>query len=110
MEGIVGIIIQLVIGAIGGNATGAAAKNLSLGTPGNSIVGAIGGIVLAQVLAHMGIGAPGGAMPAPDATAGAAPAAGGLDMGALIAQVIGSGAGGAVLTGIVGAIKNSMGK
>ena len=82
---------------------------LSLGTPGNSIVGAIGGIVLAQVLAHMGIGAPGGAMPAPDATAGAAPAAGGR-LGALLAQVVGSGAGGAVLTGIVGAIKNSMAK
>ena len=108
MEGIVGIIIQLVIGAIGGNVTGTAARNLSLGTTGNSIVGAIGGVVLTQILAAMGIAVPGGGEMAGDATA--APAAGGLDIGTLIAQIIGSGAGGAVLTAIAGAVKNSMGK
>jgi hypothetical protein len=31
MEGIIGIIIQIIAGAIGGNAAGAAAKNYSLG-------------------------------------------------------------------------------
>jgi hypothetical protein len=106
MEGIIAIIVQLVIGAVGGNAVGSAAKNLSLGTAGNSIVGAIGGVVLSQILAAMGIAAPGGQMP----DMGAAAGGGGLDVGALIAQVIGSGAGGAILTAVVGAIKNAMGK
>jgi hypothetical protein len=110
VEGIVGIIIQLVIGAIGGNATGAAARNLSLGTAGNSIVGAIGGVILTQVLAAAGIAVPGGAIPPTDAAAGAPATAGGMDVGALIAQVIGSGVGGAALTAIAGAIKNAMGK
>jgi len=102
MEGIIGIIIQIIAGAIGGNAAGAGVKKYSLGTAGNSIAGAVGGLILAQVLAALGIGAPG------MATAEAAPAAGGLDVGALISQVVGGGAGGAILTLIVGAIKDRM--
>jgi hypothetical protein len=104
MEGIIGIIIQLVAGAIGGNAAGAGVKKYSLGTAGNSIAGAVGGLILAQVLAALGIGEPG------MATAEGAPAAGGMDVGALIAQVVGGGAGGAILTLIIGVIKNMMGK
>ncbi len=41
--GIVGLIIQLVSGAVGGNIAGAALKQYDLGTVGNSIVGVIGG-------------------------------------------------------------------
>jgi hypothetical protein len=41
MEGIIGMIIQIIAGAIGGNAAGAAAKKDSLGTAGNSIGGAV---------------------------------------------------------------------
>ena len=100
MEGIIGIVIQLVAGALGGNAAGAGVKQYSLGTAGNSIAGAIGGLILGQVLAAMGIGEPG------MAAAEGAPAAGGMDVGALVAQVVGGGAGGAILTLIVGAIKN----
>jgi hypothetical protein len=100
MEGIIGIVIQLVAGALGGNAAGAGVKKYSLGPAGNSIAGAIGGLILGQVLAAIGIGEPG------MATAEGAPAAGGLDVGALIAQLVGGGAGGAILTLIVGAIKN----
>ena len=99
MEGIIGIVIQLVAGALGGNAAGAGVKQYSLGTAANSIVGAIGGLILGQVLAAIGIGEPG------MATAEGAPAAGGMDVGALVAQVVGGGAGGAILTLIVGAIK-----
>jgi hypothetical protein len=105
MEGIVGIIIQIIAGAIGGNAAGAAAKKYSLGTAGNSIAGAVGGVILAQVLAAMGIGEPGMAT-----AEGAAPAAGGMDLGALIGQLVGGGAGGAVLTLIAGMVKNMMQK
>lgn len=102
MEGIVGIIIQLIVGAVGGNAAGSAAKNYSLGTTGNSIAGAIGGVILTQILAAMGIGSPDMAVADP---AAAAPA-GGLDIGTLITQLIGSGAGGAILTLIAGVIRN----
>jgi len=105
MEGIIGFIIQIVAGAIGGNAVGAGVKQYSLGTAGNSVVGAIGGLILGQILAAMGIGEPGMAT-----AEGAAPTAGGMDVGALIAQVVGGGAGGAVLTLIGGLIKNAMGK
>ena len=102
MEGIVGFIIEIVAGAIGGNAAGAGAKKYSLGPAGNSIAGAIGGLILGQVLAAIGIGEPG------MAAAEGAPAAGGMDVGALVAQVVGGGAGGAILTLIVGAIKDRM--
>ena len=40
---IINLIIQLIAGAIGGNAVGAAAKNVNLGTAGNTIAGAVGG-------------------------------------------------------------------
>jgi hypothetical protein len=103
MEGIIGIIIQLVAGALGGNAAGAGAQKYSLGAAGNSIAGAVGGLILTQVLAALGIGAPGMVT-----AEGAPPAAGGMDVGALISQVVGGGAGGAILTLIVGAIKDRM--
>jgi len=102
MEGIIGFIIQIIAGAIGGNAAGAGVKNYSLGTAGNSIAGAVGGLILGQILSAMGIGEPG------MATAEGAPAAGGMDVGALISQVLGGGVGGAVLTLIAGAVKNMM--
>jgi uncharacterized membrane protein YeaQ/YmgE (transglycosylase-associated protein family) len=40
---IVSLIIQIVSGAIGGNVAGAAMKESSLGTVGNSIAGILGG-------------------------------------------------------------------
>ena len=93
---IVAIIIQLIAGAIGGNAAGAGLKKASLGSTGNSIAGAIGGVILGQVISSM----TGGAVPA-DAVA-----ASGLDIGSIITNLIASGAGGAILTAIVGLIKN----
>jgi TRAP-type uncharacterized transport system substrate-binding protein len=98
---IVGLIIQLVAGAVGGNAAGAALKNKSLGTAGNSIAGAIGGVILAQIVQRVT-----GVQMSPDAAAGAAEAVSNFDIGSLITQVVGGGAGGAILTAIVGMIKN----
>jgi hypothetical protein len=106
MQGIIGLIIEIIAGIIGGNAAGAAAKNANLGTAGNSIVGGIGGLVLGQILGALGIGEP-GMVPV---EGGAAPAGTGFDIGALIAQLLGGGAGGAVLTLIVGLIRNMMSK
>jgi uncharacterized membrane protein YeaQ/YmgE (transglycosylase-associated protein family) len=40
---LINLIIQLIAGAVGGNAAGAAVKNVDLGTLGNTIAGAIGG-------------------------------------------------------------------
>lgn len=48
------IIIQLISGAIGGNAAGAAMKNKSLGTVWNTVAGLIGGGAGGKVLAALG--------------------------------------------------------
>jgi len=38
---LINLIIQLIAGAVGGNAAGATMKNLDLGTLGNTIAGAM---------------------------------------------------------------------
>ena len=40
------LLVQIVSGALGGSAAGAAAKQYSLGTLGNAIAGAIGGAIV----------------------------------------------------------------
>jgi hypothetical protein len=96
--GIVGLIIQLISGAVGGNIAGSAMKQYNLGTMGNSIAGVIGGGVGAQIIgALLGGGT------------GAEAAAGGLDIGSIIGQIISGGAGGGILMVIVGLIKQAMG-
>jgi uncharacterized membrane protein YeaQ/YmgE (transglycosylase-associated protein family) len=101
MESLLPIIIQLVVGAIGGNAAGKAMPDKSLGTAGNTIAGAIGGFGGGWIL-DMILGG-GGAM-ATDV------AASGLDIGAIIQDVAGGGIGGAVLTIVVALIKGAMKK
>ena len=97
---ITSLIIQLIMGAVGGNAAGKAMPDKSLGTAGNTIAGAIGGLGGGQLLDIL-LG--GGAM-ATDA------AASGLDIGAIIQDVAGGGIGGAVLTIVVALIKGAMNK
>ena len=95
MEAIVSIIIQLVAGAIGGNGIGAAAKNMSLGTTGNTIAGAIGGVVgtwLATLIPGL---------------AELLSATGGLEAGALVGQGVSGLVGGGILTAIAGAVKKA---
>jgi uncharacterized membrane protein YeaQ/YmgE (transglycosylase-associated protein family) len=93
MESLLPIIIQLVMGAIGGNAGGAIAKNASLGTLGNTIAGAVGGLGGGSVLGPL---------------LGMASAAGsnGLDLN----SIAGGGIGGLALTVIAGLVKNMMNK
>ena len=91
-----GLIIQLISGAVGGNVAGSLMKNASLGPVLNSIVGILGGGLGGQLLAMVMGG---------DAAAG-----GGMDIGAIIAQVASGGIGGGVLLAIVGMIKNAMAK
>ena len=97
--GIIGLIIQLISGAVGGNIAGAAMKQYNLGTIGNSIAGLIGGGVGAQIIGALVGGGTGTDL------AGA----GGLDLGSIIGQIASGGVGGGILMAIVGLIKQAMG-
>jgi hypothetical protein len=89
------LIIQLISGAIGGNAVGSYAKNMSLGPLGNTIAGALGGGVGGQVLSSLlGVG-------------GAA-AASGLDLGTIVSGFLTGGVGGGVVALLAGLIKSKM--
>ncbi|MBZ0230084.1 MAG: hypothetical protein K8F58_16760 [Bauldia sp.] len=94
---LINIILQIVAGVIGGNAVGGGMKNLSLGTAGNTIAGAIGGLGGGQLLNLL--------VPALQGAAG-----GGLDIGSIVGQIVVGGVGGAILTAVVGPIKNAMAK
>ena len=93
---LVNLIIQIIAGAIGGNAAGAALKDYSLGTLGNTIAGVVGGGIGGQILQAL--------VPA------LAQAASTTDWGSIVGQVAGGGVGGAILMIIVGIIKNQMAK
>jgi len=88
------ILINLVAGALGGNAIGKASSGFDLGTMGNTIAGLVGGGVLGQIITLIW----------PSVVASIQ--SGHFDAGSLITQVVGGGAGGAILTAIIGAIKN----
>lgn len=96
---IVGLIIQLLSGAAGGNIIGTVLKNLSLGTVGNSLAGIIGGALGGQLLGPLLTGPGAGAI-----------ASGNLDLSAIISQIVSGGAGGGVLMAIVGLIRSVMAK
>ncbi|MFM2414842.1 MAG: hypothetical protein RI911_535 [Candidatus Parcubacteria bacterium] len=96
---ITSLLTSVVTGAIGGNAAGAAMKDKSLGTVGNTVAGAIGGGVLTQVLPLL--------------------TGGNVDISSLIANAVGnaiigqvgtSGIGGAVAMAAVAMIKQYMNK
>jgi hypothetical protein len=88
------LLINLIAGAAGGNAAGKASPTFDLGTLGNTIAGLVGGGVLGQLITLVW------------PTVVASLQSGHVDVGSLATQVIGSGAGGAILTAIVGAVKN----
>jgi uncharacterized membrane protein YeaQ/YmgE (transglycosylase-associated protein family) len=92
---IINLIIQLIAGAVGGNAAGATMKNLDLGTLGNTIAGALGGAGGGSILTAL--------LPILQGTGG------NFDIGSLLGQVVGGGVTGAVVTAIVGLIRNMMG-
>ena len=91
---IINIIIQLIAGAVGGNAAGAGLKNYDLGTVGNTIAGALGGVGGGQILTAL--------LPMLAGTAD------NVDIGAIIGQAVGGGVAGAIVTFVVGLIKNTM--
>ena len=103
MEQILAIIIPLISGAVGGNVVGALAKNLSLGTLGNSLAGIVGGVGGSQLWGMLMGGGTAAAATAATATSG-------VDIGSILTQVATGGVGGGVLLAIVGVIKGMMAK
>jgi hypothetical protein len=91
---IINLIVQIIAGALGGNAAGAGMKNLDLGTLGNTIAGALGGAGGGTLLTAL--------LPVLQGTAG------NLDIGALLGQAVGGGVAGAIVTAIAGLLKNAM--
>ena len=90
---IISLIIEAISGAVGGNVAGAAMKENSLGTVGNSIAGIVGGGLGGTLLQMvMGSAATGGSM----------------DLTSILSNVAGGGVGGAILMAIIGIIKNKM--
>jgi hypothetical protein len=91
---IIGLIVQLISGAVGGNIAGKALSQYDLGAVGNSVAGIIGGGLGGQLLtALLGSGAASG---------------GNTDIGSIIAQIAGGGVGGGLLMIIVGIIRQTM--
>ncbi len=93
---IMSLIIEAVSGAVGGNIAGAAMKENSLGTAGNSIAGILGGGLGGALLQSV--------------MGGAATGAGSLDLSTILSDVAGGGAGGAILMAVIGLVKSSMAK
>lgn len=89
------LIIQLIAGALGGNAVGNVSKDANLGPLGNSIAGAIGGGVGGQILsAILGLG-------------GTAVASG-LDIGTVVSGFLTGGVSGGLTALVVGFLKAKM--
>jgi uncharacterized membrane protein YeaQ/YmgE (transglycosylase-associated protein family) len=95
---IVALIIELVSGAVGGNAAGALMKDKSLGTLWNSVAGivggGVGGVLLQAVVPSLATAAAGGS----------------LDIGSIIGQIASGGVGGGLLMVIVALIKSALAK
>lgn len=90
----VGIIIQLILGAVGGYGTGRVAKQVSINPTVDGIVGLIGGYLGTWI-------------------AGLIPGLAGMLTGggaAYVGQGVTGLVGGAILTAIVGGIKNAVAK
>jgi hypothetical protein len=88
------LLINLVAGALGGVGAGKSSSTFDLGMVGNIISGLVGGGVVGQVATLM--------LPSIMAAA----QSGNLSIGGIVSQAVASGAGGAILTAIIGAIKN----
>ena len=87
------LIIQAVAGGVGGTAAGSILKDLSLGKPGDAISGAIGGGLVGQILS---------------AVLGGGGEVGGMDVAAVVKDIVGGGVGGAVVMAIIGMLRNAM--
>jgi hypothetical protein len=88
------ILINLVAGAIGGVGAGKSSSTFDLGTAGNIVSGLVGGGLLGQVATLL----------LPSVLAAAQ--SGNFSVSGIVSQAVAGGAGGAILTAIIGAMKN----
>jgi hypothetical protein len=88
------ILINLVAGAIGGVGAGKSSSTFDLGTAGNIVSGLVGGGLLGQVATLL----------LPSVLAAAQ--SGNFSVSGVVSQAVAGGAGGAILTAIIGAMKN----
>lgn len=93
---IVGLLINLVSGGIGGNVAGAALKDKSLGSIGNTIAGALGGTAGVWILNAVGVLNSFGITDF-------------SSLAAVVGSIGASAASGGVITAIIGLIKSKMG-
>jgi uncharacterized membrane protein YeaQ/YmgE (transglycosylase-associated protein family) len=91
---IVGLLVSLISGAVGGNVAGAAMKDKSLGTAGNSLAGILGGGLGGAILQMLGVGGGGG----------------GVNLTSILSNIGSGGVGGAILLVVVALIKKAMKK
>lgn len=88
------ILINLFAGALGGLGAGKSSPTFDLGMFGNIIAGLVGGGLLGQVISLL--------LPSIMTVV----QSGDLSIGGFVSQVIAGGAGGAILTALIGVIKN----
>jgi uncharacterized membrane protein YeaQ/YmgE (transglycosylase-associated protein family) len=93
---IVGLVVDLVSGAVGGNAAGVALKDKSLGAIGNTIAGLVGGAAGGYIIQAVGFL---NTMGASEMTVGSLMEQGGVGL-----------VSGGILTAVVGFIKKAMNK
>lgn len=103
---VVSMIISLLGGLAGGNISGAAAPDKSLGTAGNSVAGLLGGGLGGYLLQALDLLGKSGVIPGTEHAATTP----GLDIASILASVASGGVGGGVLTFIIGLIKNAINK
>ena len=85
------LIIQLISGAVGGNAAGSLMKKFSLGTLLNSVAGIVGGGLGAGVLKALELDV----------------ATGGANVQSVVGSIASGGIGGGALIAVIGLVKNS---
>jgi len=103
---VVNLIISLISGLVGGNIAGSAMQDKSLGALGNSISGLIGGGTGGYILKLLGLFT--SAVTTSAVTGQPTPVdASHLDLTTILANIGGSGVGGAILTAIVAWIKSA---
>jgi hypothetical protein len=94
------MLIQLMAGAVVGNAAAALLRPFSLGPVGNFTTGIVGGALGGQLLKMLLAGS---------AVAGDGSAGGALALGSLLTQIVGGGVGGGVLIVIMGLVRQARG-
>lgn len=93
---IMGLITNLVSGAVGGNVAGAGLKDKSLGVLGNTVAGLIGGVAGDYIIQAVGLLEKMGMAD--------------MTMGSIMSQAGTGAVSGAILTAIIALIKSSMSK